>query len=785
MSGAGEDRRSLPRRPGGSRALATGLGTCVHIAALLCTYPALAQEPAAPPSPPPAATTEAPSKPAAAEPAQEAPDPAADAGADPKVIEVRVIGAAADALQKIPGSGQLLTKKDVDRAAPQDVSELLRRVPGLTVRQEQGAGLRLDISVRGLDGTRSRRVLVLEDGVPAAINPYGEPDLYYSPPFERVRGIEVVKGSGSVLFGPQTIGGVVQLLTHAPPASRRVYVWMNGGMPGQFELLGRYGDAWGDVRYIAQVFGKRGDGVRGESYHATDAFAKIAVPVSARSEITAKIAFHDESATSTDVGLTRAMFERDPRRPTIAPFDQVHVQRFDASAQHRMWLGEGVTLSTLAYVTSTSRVWRRQDYDRIPQPGFTYERIVGDPAEELGAIYFRDTNTVRDRRYSVIGVEPRLSYRFTTGSVEHSLDAGARFLTETANRQQRRGETPLSEAGALLSDEENGTLAVAGYVQDRIAFTENLLVTPGIRFEYASSKRSIRRTLVQTVPRDVSKDVAIEGTSSLFQPIPGLGLVVGTPRLHGFGGLHLGFAPPRLTTAIRDNGVDEQLAAERAVHYEAGLRAAPWPSLKAEATFFLSNFENQIIPATRAGSVTTDLVNGGRTRHIGGEAAVRFEAGRAFRLPLAVDLFASYTLLSATFVGSEADAQKPEEERLDGKTLPYAPQQSMSAVLDVEHPIGLGAQASWTYVGPQFSDERNTEEVDVTGRRGKIPGYHALDFNLRYTHKGTGLGATLAVKNALDEIYVVSRRPDGIFPAGFRQIIGSVSWRYDEEPAAR
>ena len=776
-----------------SRAAAAG----VHLAALLCTHAALADEPAAAPAQPtattpPAAPTPAdarrpaiaPAEPPAADKSAEA-EATADAGADPKVIEVRVIGEAADALQKIPGSGQLLTKKDLDRAQPQDISELLRRVPGLVVRQEQGAGLRLDISVRGLDGTRSRRVLVLEDGVPAAINPYGEPDLYYSPPFERVRGVEVVKGSGSVLFGPQTIGGVVQLLTHAPPDSRRVYVWMNGGAPGQFELLGRYGDAWGDVRYIAQVFGKRGDGVRGESYYATDAFAKVAVPVSARSELTAKIGFHDEAASSTDVGLTRAMFDRDPRRPTIAPFDQVHVMRVDGSVQHRLWLGEGVTLDTLAYVTSTSRTWRRQDYDRIPQRGFTYERVVGDPSQDLGAIYFRDTNTVRDRRYSVIGVEPRLSYRFTTGRVEHALEAGARFLTETANRQQRRGETPLSEAGALLSDEENGTLAIAGYVQDRIAFTENLLVTPGIRIEYASSKRSIRRAIVETVPEDIAKDVAIEGTSSFFQPIPGLGLVLGTPRLHGFGGLHLGFAPPRLANAIRDDGADEQLSAERAIHYEAGLRTAPWRFLRAEGTFFLSNFENQIIPATRAGEVTTDLVNGGRTRHVGGEASVRFEMGRAFALPVAVDLFASYTALSATFLGGEADAQKPPAKRLDGKTLPYAPQHSASAVIDVEHPIGLGAQASWTFVGPQFSDELNTKEIDVTGRTGAIPAYQVLDFNLRYRHEGTGLGATLAVKNALDEIYVVSRRPDGIFPAGFRQIVGSVSWRYDEEPAAR
>jgi Fe(3+) dicitrate transport protein len=759
------------------------LGAGVHLAVFSCAHLAAADEPALPPP------AEAGAKPA------EAASQTADAGAkaaeaearnadaeakatDSKTIEVRVIGGSADALQKIPGSGQVIGAKEVARAAPLDVSELLRRVPGLQVRQEEGGGLRLDISVRGLDGTRSRRVLVLEDGVPVAINPYGEPDLYYSTPVERIRGIEVVKGSGSILFGPQTIGGVVQFLTHAPPESRRLFVAMEGGAPGQFELLGRYGDAWGDVRYMAQIFGKRGDGARGEDYYATDAFAKVAVPTSARSEITAKVGFHNEAANSTDVGMTQGMFEAEPRRPTIAPFDQVSLQHIDGSVVHRLWLGEGTELKTLAYVTTTSRLWRRQDYDRVPVLGVTYERIVGDVTKPLGAIYFRTTDTIRDRSYGVFGVEPRLTHHFVTGGVQHTLDVGARVLAETAHRAQRAGESPLSLAGALMSDEDHSTLALSGYAQDRIAFSDHLLVTPGFRFEFASFTRSIHRVVIHGVAQDVS----VEGASSVAEPIPGIGLVVGTPQIHGFGGFHIGFAPPRVTTAITGNGgdelnaqqlKDEQLQAERALHYEAGLRVAPWRFLRAEATLFLSNFQNQIIPVTNAGSATTELVNGGKTRHIGVEGAVRFEAGRAFHWPLTVDVYAGYTGLMATFDGGPLSPS-------NGHALPYSPAHTVSAVLDVEHPFGFGAQASWTFVGPQFSDDTNTRAIDVTGRIGEIPEHHVLDVTLRYTHKATGLGGSLAVKNLTDDIYVASRRPDGIFPGGFRQIVGSVRWAYDE-----
>ena len=65
--------------------------------------------------------------------------------------EVRVIGDKADSLQKIPGSGTLVAHKEIDRAQPYDASEMLRRVPGVNVSQQEGGGLRLDMGIHGLD----------------------------------------------------------------------------------------------------------------------------------------------------------------------------------------------------------------------------------------------------------------------------------------------------------------------------------------------------------------------------------------------------------------------------------------------------------------------------------------------------------------------------------------------------------------------------------------------------------------------------------------------------------
>src|SRR5262245_65397642 len=136
------------------------------------------------PDPAPAAQGTSPEPQAGPPPADTAPPKPAEPA------EVRVIGDKADALQKIPGSGTLVTAKEIERAQPYDMAEMLRRVPGLNVRQEEGGGLRLDIGVRGLDPGRARRTLILEDGIPVAINPYAEADLYYVRSEERRGGKE-------------------------------------------------------------------------------------------------------------------------------------------------------------------------------------------------------------------------------------------------------------------------------------------------------------------------------------------------------------------------------------------------------------------------------------------------------------------------------------------------------------------------------------------------------------------------------------------------------------------
>ena len=109
--------------------------------------------------------------------------------------QVEVIGVL-DRFVRIPGSADLINFQRIRAISPLSGNEVIRSISGIHVVDEEGLGLRANIGIRGLDPDRSRTVLMLEDGIPIALAPYGEPEMYYTPSIDRMVGIEILKGSG-------------------------------------------------------------------------------------------------------------------------------------------------------------------------------------------------------------------------------------------------------------------------------------------------------------------------------------------------------------------------------------------------------------------------------------------------------------------------------------------------------------------------------------------------------------------------------------------------------------
>ena len=105
-----------------------------------------------------------------------------------------------------------------------DVHRVLKQVPGVYVRDEDGLGLRPNIGLRGANSDRSAKVTLMEDGVLMAPAPYSAPAAYYFPLTTRLTAVEVFKGPASIQYGPQTIGGALNMSDEVYPSE-----WMGRG----------------------------------------------------------------------------------------------------------------------------------------------------------------------------------------------------------------------------------------------------------------------------------------------------------------------------------------------------------------------------------------------------------------------------------------------------------------------------------------------------------------------------------------------------------------------------
>ncbi len=694
--------------------------------------------------------------------------------------QVLVSGSRVGVLRHLPGSVAIIDNSSLRRAQPISGNEVLRNVSGVNVVEEEGAGLRANIGIRGLDPDRSRTVLVLEDGVPVALAPYGEPEMYFTPNIDRMSGLEVLKGNGSILFGPQTIGGVINYLTPDAPENPSGSLRIKGGDFGYFSSFFQYGNTINNNGFLMNYTRKQADNFGPTHFRLNDFNVKLNTKFSPISQLVVRIGVYDETSNSSYVGITQSMYDAGGwDDQIIAPDDQLDVRRYSVSASHKYLLTEGLQLSTTVFGYTTSRNWLRQDFTHNSEASNLTGVVHGIEDGREGAIYLRNSTGQRNRQFEVAGIEPRLQYLYELGGRSAKLDFGTRFLYERAFEQRVNGTMAGALSGNLINDEIRSGNAVSLFVQNFWRLTDRLSFTAGLRSENIWYNREIHRA--------GSADLFVTADSEVFALIPGAGFNYNFSNEFGlFGGIHKGFAPPRIKDAISDNGVDYKLDAEESWNSELGIRFSK-EAFQWEMTGFYMDFSNQVIPVSESsGGVGAGYVNGGRTIHSGVESSLQLPM--AFLVP---DQWSGHLVMTGTYVHSEfsddrhvvykTDVDNGDEvyQNVKGNKTPYAPAVNLVAGIQVESPGGLGLSVTANYTGKQFTDVLNTKDVahwitideadeafsyeqaTMNGRIGQLDAFYTLGLNGWYKHRG-GLGLNFAIKNLTNQRYIASRRPQGI-----------------------
>ncbi|HCB45779.1 MULTISPECIES: TonB-dependent receptor [unclassified Algoriphagus] len=679
---------------------------------------------------------------------------------------------------QVPGAVNYLNKEDIKSLMPVSGNEVFRRVSGLNVVDEEGLGMRVNIGIRGLNPDRSRNVLMLEDGVPVALAPYGEPEMYYSPAIDRMAGVEILKGSGQILYGPQTIGGVVNYITPNAPETEQGSVQIQGGQGSFFSGLVNYGNTFGNTGLQVNLLRKSADNVGPTQFGITDFNTKFLFKLNEKSELGAKFGIYDERSNSTYIGLNQVMFDQGGQDFTrLAPDDRLDVSRYSLSFSHVYRFNPDFKLRTIAYGYTTTRNWNRQDFsiNNSNTPPSNWTGVVwGDTSIPGGAIFMRDGTGQRNRQFEVAGIEPRIELNHGLFGQKNELKAGVRFLVESAKEQRVNGTKAGVKSGNLIEDELRNGRAFSAYFQNETELGEKVSLHGGLRFENFNYERNIFRRNFSGIG---VRDTSIVASNAVNEIIPGVGFTVKpTNTITLFGGIHKGFAPPRTKDAITSTGDALDLEAERSWNYEAGVRSELNNWIYVEATAFLMDFSNQIIPVSEsAGGLGFGVVNAGATRHQGLETSFIFDLSRAFGLKKwAIDYDIQATFIDAYF----SEDRFIGDVNINGNTTPYAPEWLLNSSLAIESESGFSARLTYNFVGDQFGDEVNSIEPSANGRTGLIPSFFTLDAVVGYEIKKANLGFNLSVKNLTDERYISTRRPQGIRVGLPRFITAGVNFNF-------
>jgi Fe(3+) dicitrate transport protein len=678
--------------------------------------------------------------------------------------------ASGEILERTPGAVDIIDNKTLESSRVLSSSEALRKVAGLTVRDEEGFGLRPNIGIRGLNPTRSTKVLLLEDGLPLTYAPYGDNASYYHPPIDRFESIEIVKGSGQILYGPTTVGGVINYITPAPPVNASGFLTLMGGNRDYFNGHINYGGTWKNTGLLFDYTRKQGELARQDQRSGiNDLNFKSVSAFGMKHALTLKANYYGERSNLTYSGLTEAEYRANPRQ-SIFRNDFFDGDRFGASATHAYIINNETTLTTNLYGSIFYRDWWRQSSNSGERPNRLNTLAGGDPdCTSMADLNTTCGNQGRLRKYYVRGVESRVRTNFTLLSIRSEADFGGRIHFETQDRQQQNGDTPNARAGVVVENNERKNSAYSAFFQNRFLLRD-WTITPGIRVEHVKFQRTNRLA---------NNGAGITGRTELTQVVPGIGVSYHpTGKITAFAGIHRGFAPPRTEDIINNaTGGTIDLDSELSWNYEVGIRSLPARGVQLDATLFRMDYENQIVPASLAGGVGSTLTNGGETLHQGLELTGRLDTGAILRSRHNVYLRTAFTYLpTAEFTGRRFSSVSGfGNVSISGNRLPYAPERLLNLNLGYSHAKGVDTFIEGVYVGRQFGDDLNTVNPTANGQRGAISSY--MVWNSTFNYKAEAVRSTffVTVKNLFDRAYIVDRSR-GILPSSPRLVQAGIKF---------
>jgi iron complex outermembrane receptor protein len=631
---------------------------------------------------------------------------------------------------RIPANVTVIGEKEIENSKAKNVPELLRSQEGIVVRDLLGNGKTTQVDLRGFGESAPSNTLVLVDG--RRVN---EIDLsgvdWTQIPVDQIKRIEIVRGSGSVLYGDNAPGGVINIITKTPSEKLTASAGSTLGSYGYnnevFSVSGGHG------KVSASLFGnyQSTDGYReNNNFEAKNLGGKIIFDPSDRVSFDLSGNYHSDDS-GLPGALTVEQFNSNPRM-TNFPFDEAK------TTDGYLKLG-----STLDFVEYGSLVADLAYRDRDAKSKFV------DP---FGTF-------LSDSDIETWAFTPRYVWNGNLLDRKNALIGGVDLYQSQQNTNSLYGSPPVPSGTAAV---RKGSMGL--YMNDELALLDRLFLTLGTRYE--SVRYDLSNTPLTGFPGPPPPlEERVSESENAY--VAGLNYVY-SGQSSAYFRVNRSFRFPNTDELIEFDQytgapkVNSDLQPQTGIHFDLGIRHYFTPSISANLTLYRAQFKNEIYFNPTPSPFMGTNANYPDTLHQG------VEVGCTADLFDRLTFFGNYTYDDAVF----------QQGPYDGKEIPAVPRNKFNVGFRI-HDVVPGAlfTAVYNYVGPSFLIS------DLDNQFPKLESYYTIDLRLSYTWKW--INGFVGVNNLTNQKYsqygLVGQYPFGtpqqplLYPATDRNWLGGIT----------
>ncbi|MDO6435272.1 TonB-dependent receptor [Flavitalea sp. BT771] len=554
-----------------------------------------------------------------------------------------------------------------------------------------------EMSIRQPMSTQSL-FLYLEDGLPIRTTGVYNHNALLEMNMTATRQMEIIRGPASSLYGAEAIGGAVNVITQAPPASANAYASVQGNNNGYKRADGQAGVHLGKWGVVASgYYASRTNGpIQYSDFHKTALTVRADYKASDRLTWSNSLTYVDYYSDMYG-SLDSAHFaQKNYHTPYSFTYRKVRSLRARSQLDYQ-WNSHGATRVIIAY----------RDNSIGQNPSYYIKNNASDPSLADGQV----NNSAFHSYLALVQHQQQFSWLGSKLIAGISADISPSTYVAHYIRIRRDGKgnyLDYTPTDSLLSHYATGIDNFASYVHYEMAPVKGLRAIAALRYDlYHYNFRNHLPPSASTGSADTRNDFR--------RATPKLGLTYNYKQLGFYVNYSQGYVPPQVTELY--NGVKvPYLRPQTFYNYEAG----GWLSLLdhrlyADWSIYRLNGSNQIISVKQSDGTFLNQ-NAGKTRHEGIEYGLNFRPSAQWALRV------SASNASHVFV-----VQYENNKDYSGNQMSAAPRFIANAELTWRPAFlkGFRLSVEGQHLGKYWMDNANTRQYK---------GFDIVNFRTGYQH---------------------------------------------------